>query len=201
MQAFTHLSGARRSVEHAVIGRRACEVEWDLLELLDPGGEVPGGAPAPAAAAEPGAELAARARSGAALHDRPTAVELLEAARGALGERRAAAARRARPRSSCASSLRALGIVRRELEQAPTSTRALHAAALAAVGVRGRARARRARSATGALDERERSVLAALRATVRAKLEVANPALPADRYQPAQGGTMSERPARRRSPR
>ena len=36
MQAFTHLSGAMRSVEHAVIGRRACEVEWDLLELLDP---------------------------------------------------------------------------------------------------------------------------------------------------------------------
>jgi aminoglycoside phosphotransferase (APT) family kinase protein len=34
MQAFTHLSGAMRSVEHAVIGRRACEVEWDLLELL-----------------------------------------------------------------------------------------------------------------------------------------------------------------------
>jgi len=26
MQAFAHLSGARRSVEHAVIGRRACEV-------------------------------------------------------------------------------------------------------------------------------------------------------------------------------
>ncbi|HEX5225690.1 MAG TPA: phosphotransferase family protein, partial [Solirubrobacteraceae bacterium] len=31
MQAFVHLSGATRSVEHAVIGRRACEVEWDLL--------------------------------------------------------------------------------------------------------------------------------------------------------------------------
>jgi aminoglycoside phosphotransferase (APT) family kinase protein len=38
MQAFSHLSGTRRSVEHAVIGRRACEVEWDLLEQLDPGG-------------------------------------------------------------------------------------------------------------------------------------------------------------------
>ena len=36
MQAFSHLSGAITSIEHAVIGRRTCEVEWDLLELLDP---------------------------------------------------------------------------------------------------------------------------------------------------------------------
>ncbi len=36
MQADAHLSGAIRSVEHAVIGRRSCEVEWDLLDLLAP---------------------------------------------------------------------------------------------------------------------------------------------------------------------
>jgi aminoglycoside phosphotransferase (APT) family kinase protein len=35
VQAFTHLSGAARSVELATIGRRVCENEWDLLELLD----------------------------------------------------------------------------------------------------------------------------------------------------------------------
>jgi aminoglycoside phosphotransferase (APT) family kinase protein len=34
MQAVTHTSGAVRSVELAAIGRRVCEVEWDLLEAL-----------------------------------------------------------------------------------------------------------------------------------------------------------------------
>ena len=33
--ASWHRSGAMRSVELAAIGRRACENEWDLLELLD----------------------------------------------------------------------------------------------------------------------------------------------------------------------
>ena len=35
-QAFTHLSGMVRSVELAAIGRRVCENEWDLLELIAP---------------------------------------------------------------------------------------------------------------------------------------------------------------------
>lgn len=34
LQAHTHLSGAVRSVDLAAIGRRTCEAEWDLLELL-----------------------------------------------------------------------------------------------------------------------------------------------------------------------
>jgi aminoglycoside phosphotransferase (APT) family kinase protein len=34
VQALTHTSGMVRSVELAAIGRRVCEVEWDLLELL-----------------------------------------------------------------------------------------------------------------------------------------------------------------------
>ena len=33
-QAFTHLSGAARSVELATIGRRVCENEWDLVGLM-----------------------------------------------------------------------------------------------------------------------------------------------------------------------
>jgi len=33
-QAHRHLSGQTRSVELAAIGRRVCENEWDLLELL-----------------------------------------------------------------------------------------------------------------------------------------------------------------------
>jgi len=36
IQAFTHLSGAVRSVELAAIGRRVCENEWDLLVDLAP---------------------------------------------------------------------------------------------------------------------------------------------------------------------
>jgi len=34
-QATTHLSGATRSVELAAIGRRVCENEWDLLDLME----------------------------------------------------------------------------------------------------------------------------------------------------------------------
>lgn len=34
MQASAHTSGAIRSVELAAVGRRVCENEWDLLELL-----------------------------------------------------------------------------------------------------------------------------------------------------------------------
>jgi aminoglycoside phosphotransferase (APT) family kinase protein len=34
LQAATHLSGRRRSIELAVVGRRACEAEFDLMLLL-----------------------------------------------------------------------------------------------------------------------------------------------------------------------
>lgn len=34
IQAMTHLGGTSRSVELAAIGRRTCENEWDLLELI-----------------------------------------------------------------------------------------------------------------------------------------------------------------------
>jgi aminoglycoside phosphotransferase (APT) family kinase protein len=34
MQARRHLDGWMQSLEHAVIGRRVCESEWDVLELL-----------------------------------------------------------------------------------------------------------------------------------------------------------------------
>lgn len=37
-QAERHLSGQTRSVELAAIGRRVCETEWDLLDLLSEGG-------------------------------------------------------------------------------------------------------------------------------------------------------------------
>jgi len=165
MQAFTHLSGARQSVEHAVIGRRACEVEWDLLELLDP-------RPAGAAAHSPSELGRGNPPRTPALHDRPTAIELIDAARGELGDDvlpqlggRAAFQMRV--------SLRALGMVRRELERHDEHA-ARHAAALESVGCadeRELARAIR----EGTLSASEADVLAAVRETVRAKLEVANP--------------------------
>jgi aminoglycoside phosphotransferase (APT) family kinase protein len=34
VQAFAHRSGVTRSVELAAIGRRVCETEWDLLDLV-----------------------------------------------------------------------------------------------------------------------------------------------------------------------
>jgi aminoglycoside phosphotransferase (APT) family kinase protein len=34
VQAASHLTGTTRSVEMATIGRRTCEAEWDLLELI-----------------------------------------------------------------------------------------------------------------------------------------------------------------------
>ena len=45
MQASAHTSGAVRSVELAAIGRRVCEVEWDLLAVMPS----PAAAPSPAA--------------------------------------------------------------------------------------------------------------------------------------------------------
>jgi aminoglycoside phosphotransferase (APT) family kinase protein len=39
-QAADHLSGRRRSAELASLGRRTCEPEWDLLELIRAGGRI-----------------------------------------------------------------------------------------------------------------------------------------------------------------
>jgi aminoglycoside phosphotransferase (APT) family kinase protein len=179
MQAFTHLSGSTRSIEHAVIGRRACEVEWDLLELLDGGAEVELGAVNPRAPARP------------RLHDRPTALELLEAARGALGDDvlprldgRAAFELRV--------TLRALGMVGREIAHADEHA-AVHAAALARLGVADEAELAAA-IRSGALDGRAAEVSAVLRATVRAKLQVANPGyLQRGKNTPEQGKNPPER--------
>jgi aminoglycoside phosphotransferase (APT) family kinase protein len=202
MQAYTHLSGARSSIEHAVIGRRACEVEWDLLELLDPhqaaspppaAVEIDVGSPAVApsnAAAPPALDRTAAGLPGASrsipahdgrpppkgrprLHDRPTAIELLEAARGALGEH-VLAQLSGRPAFELRVTLRALGIVRRELERASQHT-ALHIAALRQLGVANEHELAGA-IRRGAFDGRDGALWPALRAIVRAKLEVANPA-------------------------
>ncbi|HXW87405.1 MAG TPA: phosphotransferase family protein [Streptosporangiaceae bacterium] len=72
-QAWAHLSGAHRSVELAAIGRRVCEQEWDLLQLLDPD--------AAERAARSRPVVSAAGRPSPAPYGRPTATELLEAVR------------------------------------------------------------------------------------------------------------------------
>jgi hypothetical protein len=75
-QAWAHLSGAIRSHEHAAIGRRVAEQEWDLVELLAPDEW--------RTAREEGAPPASDDVPG--LHGRPTARELLDAVRGFLSD-------------------------------------------------------------------------------------------------------------------
>ncbi len=76
VQTVTHLSGTLRSVELAAIGRRVCEVEWDLLELLglvshSDESQAADGASTPVPDSTP--------VSPPTLHDAPSVVELLDA--------------------------------------------------------------------------------------------------------------------------
>jgi len=89
------------SLEHAVIGRRAAEVEWDLLELLDPGGAAGDVPPA-------------------GIHDRPTAAELLAVARAELRDQ-VLPALEGREAFTLRVALRAMGIAEREIRQDPES--------------------------------------------------------------------------------
>src|SRR5581483_5665571 len=105
-------------------------------------------------------------------HDRPTALELIDAARGALGDQ-VLPLLDGRPAFELRVSLRALGMVRRELELS-TRHAQVRAAALADLGVDDE-RALAAAIRAGAFEERRGELLAALRALARAKLEAANP--------------------------
>jgi aminoglycoside phosphotransferase (APT) family kinase protein len=159
LQASTHLSGAVRSVEHAAIGRRVCESEWDLFCLLGIG-------PADAAP-ESVSRSVARAPFG-----RPTAAELVEAVReyleagamehGGDGERFQARVAR-----------NALAVVERELLLGPEIEAAharrlrdlgVHSDALLAAGIR-----------AGSYEDDWEPVAAALAASARDQLLVANP--------------------------
>ena len=75
VQARRHLDGHVRSVELATIGRRVCETEYDLLDLLGVA------APEPAERTDPpdGADAAG-------IHGRPTAAELVDAVRAHLDD-------------------------------------------------------------------------------------------------------------------
>jgi len=122
-QAWTHLSGAHRSVELAAIGRRVCEQEWDLLLLLQPEEATRAAArrPRPSGAAMPAP----------APHGRPTASELLEAVREYLtGQVMPATSGQLSFHARVAAN--ALAIIARELELGPLPAGAGLADAVAA---------------------------------------------------------------------
>ncbi|HEY6428411.1 MAG TPA: phosphotransferase family protein, partial [Acidimicrobiales bacterium] len=169
LQASAHLSGATRSVELAAIGRRVCESEWDLFVLLGvpappafrPGKGTPPGSPDTSAAA--GLPLPP--------FGRPTAAELVEAVREHLeavmtrtegGEQFEARVAR-----------NALGTVERELRLGPAIADA-HAARVRALGHADDA-ALAAAIRSGAYDDDWATVGAALAASARDQLLVANP--------------------------
>ena len=169
LQVSAHLSGAVRSVELAAIGRRVCEVEWDLLSLLPPpaSSAVSSSPPPP-----PGAPVQPQPPPVRGLHGVPDAGGLLEAVRELL-EGDLADATDGRTRFLVRVAANVLGMVERELALGPDQARA-HAAALASLEVEDEA-ALAAAIRAGRLDDRSEQVRAFVAATVAARLAVANP--------------------------
>jgi aminoglycoside phosphotransferase (APT) family kinase protein len=177
LQAHTHLGGLVRSVELATLGRRIAEMEWDLLELLtDTDHDTDRGA---RAASDPEVVTGTGdPRPHAGLQDRPSAAELLEAVREFL-QRDLSPDLEGRAAFHARVAVNALGIVERELVLGPRVDAPALARVRAVIGRDGAPRelvdalARGIRDRT--LDDRDPAVLDAVRAVVRAKLEVANP--------------------------
>lgn len=161
LQGAAHRSGDRRSVEHAAIGRRVCESEWDLLALL---GAAPADGP-PAGGPEPGG-------AGAAALGSPGAGELVAAVRQFLADD-VVEGTGGRLRFHARVAANALGIVGRELALGPALV-ARRAARLARLGFADEA-ALAAAVRAGACDERWDEVAATVAAGVRDQLLVANP--------------------------
>ena len=106
------------------------------------------------------------------LHDAPTAAQLVEAVREFL-ERDVMDATEGRVQFHTRVAVNVLGMVERELALGDAQALA-HTHALASLGVASEAEFARA-IRDGLLDDRADEVRAAVTATVRAKLEVANP--------------------------
>jgi aminoglycoside phosphotransferase (APT) family kinase protein len=157
-QAERHLSGQVRSVELAAIGRRVCETEWDLLDLLDEGSADAGPVPSPRTPGDP-------------LHGRPTAAELIAAVAEFLeGDVRQATSGQVNFHARVAAN--ALRTVERELLDAGDSDVRAALAGLGFADEAGLAAAIRA----GDLQVRSGTdVAACLRTLVRRRLAVAHP--------------------------
>jgi len=164
LQASAHLSGSTRSVELAAIGRRVCESEWDLFTLL-------GVAPS-----DPAPEAVAKGNP-VAPFGRPTAAELIEAVREYL-ETNVMERSEGGARFEARVARNALGVVERELLLGRDVV-AAHAFRLRDLGI-GDDVALAAAIRAGDFDDGWEPVAAALAASARDQLLVANPSyLPA----------------------
>lgn len=158
LQAWSHLSGATRSMEHAAIGRRVCENEWDVLGLL----------PGPALERRPAPPVEAAG----GVHDRPTMAELLEAVREWLdGDVRPGTEGRLSFHARVATN--ALRILEREVALEPALSDA-HGRRLAELGCATDAELA-SRIRAGDLDDRLEEVRRLVAESVHDKLLVANP--------------------------
>ena len=161
-QAERHLSGAEPSLELAVLGRRVCEQEHDVLLAL--------GLTGPVTVRDPlEEEYTGPARLP---HDRPGADELLAVA-GEFLTGEMSAGHDARMRFHARVAANAVKIARREARLGAAHD-AAHKERLAALGCADDA-ALCAAIRDGSLDDRADEVAAAVRADVTDKLIVANP--------------------------
>jgi len=159
VQVSQHLRGAG-SLELAAIGRRVCETEHDLLDLLGLLDLAPSDSVAPASRA-------------ASVHDVPDAIELVAAVRAWLVGDVVDSDGPPRTRFSARVAANVLGIVERELAERPASG-AEHQLRLASIGFAddvGLAAA----IAAGAFDDRRAELAMVLVPSVVAKVRVANP--------------------------
>lgn len=163
-QAERHLSGQHRSVELATIGRRVCETEWDLLNLLAPADD------ARRAAARGGGGQSGPGAAMTGAYGRPRAAELVAAVAEFLEtDVRAATDGQVKFHSHVAAN--ALRIVERELLD---DSEAESRAALAGLGVADEDQLAAA-IRSGEMDDRAADVTACLRTLVRRRLAVAHP--------------------------
>jgi aminoglycoside phosphotransferase (APT) family kinase protein len=163
MQAQRYLSGSEPNIEYAVLGRKVCEQEHDLLLAL--------GLTAPVAVADPLDTVPGTGPGTASPpHDRPGADALLDAVGDFLANARQPDERLRFHARVAAGALR---IARREILLGPAHASA-HQARLNALGCLSDADLAAAIRA-GTLDDRGDDVIAAIRASVTDKLMVANP--------------------------
>jgi hypothetical protein len=164
-QAERHLGGSERSVEMAVLGRRICESEHDVLLAL--------GLTEPREVADPLDEPVTDPAAEASPHDRPSVDELLSASARFLREDVVPDKVSDRIRFHSRVAANALTIARRELRVGAQQRRD-HQRRLERLGCAGD-RELVAAIRSGSLDERWDEVLDTVRELLAAKLTVANP--------------------------
>jgi aminoglycoside phosphotransferase (APT) family kinase protein len=162
-QAERFLAGGEPSIELAVLGRRVCEQEYDILLAL--------GHAAPLAVPDPLEDGQYRSAPAREPHDRPFGPELLRVVREFLATEAGGTDPRLRFHARVAAN--ALRIAEREALLAPAHEQA-HRTRLAALGCADDA-ALCAAIRAGSLDHRFDEVVEAVRSATIDKLTVANP--------------------------